>query len=64
MSWMRDLETKLSRRGQLVADLCVELFSGAKVCMLLPKYRQLVGCDIYASMQCCRVLLKHLCSRC
>ena len=43
---MSDIIEKFSKPGDLVVDPCSGTFSVAKACLLLPKHRRFVGCDL------------------
>lgn len=46
VKWMMDIVERLTRPGDIVVDFTAGTFPVLKACMLLPKHRRFVGCDI------------------
>lgn len=44
--WMKEIEQKFKKLGNLVVDACAGTVSAEKACMALPKRRTFIGCKV------------------
>lgn len=45
-TWLKNSVCKSTKSENLVEDVCAGTFSDADACMLLPKRRRLIGCQV------------------
>lgn len=45
-AWMKDSVQKFTKQADLFVDACAEIFPATKACVLPPKHRRFIRCDV------------------